>query len=78
VYDSYAKQLNDKIVVDLLIPVDLRTFEPIHPEQGSTAQEIASARPEARIVKGFHPAFAANLPERKSAHQTRDVLLAVS
>ena len=43
--DSYGKQLDGRIVVDVTTPFDLDTFEPIHPEAGSAAQEIAKVRP---------------------------------
>ena len=54
----YGRQLDGKIVVDVTTPIDRDRFEPIHPEAGSVAQEIAKGRPAARIVKAFHPAFA--------------------
>ena len=54
----YDGQLDGKIVVDVTTPIDRDRFEPIHPEAGSVAQEIAAGTPAARIVKVFHPAFA--------------------
>ena len=75
--DSYGRQLDGKIVVDLTTPVDPETFEPIHPKAGSAAQEIKSAQPGARVVKAFHPRFVGPQDARQnSTAQTRDVYLA--
>jgi predicted dinucleotide-binding enzyme len=59
--DFYGEQLDGKIVVDVTTPIHLETFEPIHPEAGSVAQEIAKALPRARVVKAFNPRFAGTL-----------------
>jgi hypothetical protein len=75
--DSYGKQLDGKIVVDVTTPIDLDTFEPIHPEAGSAAQEIAKGRPGAKVVKAFHPRFAGTLvAEQNAGQEMRDVFLA--
>ena len=75
--DSYGKQLDGKIVVDVTTPIDLDTFEPIHPEAGSAAQEIAKWRPGAKVVKAFHPTFAGTLvAQQDSGQEMRDVFLA--
>jgi 8-hydroxy-5-deazaflavin:NADPH oxidoreductase len=75
--DFYGKQLDDKIVVDVTTPIHLDTFEPIHPEAGSVAQEIAKALPRARVVKAFNPKFAGTLfPDEDLSQETRDVFLA--
>ena len=75
--DFYGKQLDNKIVVDVTTPIHLDTFEPIHPEAGSVAQEIAKARPGARVVKAFNPRFAGTLiPDENLGQETRDVFLA--
>ena len=75
--DSYGKQLDGKIVVDVTTPIDLDTFEPIHPEAGSAAQEIAKRRPGAKVVKAFHPRFAGTLvAQQGSGQEMRDVFLA--
>jgi len=74
--DSYGRQLDGKIVVDLTTPIDPGTFEPIHPDAGSVAQEITRARPGARVVKAFNPRFMGPLgAEQNSTQHTRDVLL---
>ena len=75
--DSYGKQLDGRIVVNVTTPFDLDTFEPIHPEAGSAAQEIAKVRPGAKVVKAFHPRFAGTLAAPQgSGQETRNVLLA--
>jgi hypothetical protein len=75
--DFYGRQLDGRIVVDLTTPIDFETFEPIHPEAGSAAQEITKARPGARVVKAFNPMFVGPWePEQNSTQQTRDVFLA--
>jgi len=76
VLESYDGKLDGKVVVDLITPFDLDTIEPIHPEAGSTAQEIALAWPGARVVKAFNPRFAGAPFAAQSADRTRDVLLA--
>jgi hypothetical protein len=50
----YGEQLDGKVVVDIPNPVDAEAFEPITPAAGSAAQEIAAARPKARVVKAFN------------------------
>jgi len=75
--DFYGKQLDDKIVVDVTTPIHLDTFEPIHPEAGEVAQEIAKTRPEARVVKAFNARFAGPLlPDENLSEETHDVFLA--
>lgn len=75
--DSYGKQPDGKIVVDVTTPIDLDTFEPIHPDAGSAAQEIAKRRPGAKVVKAFRPRFAGTVvAQQGSSQEMRDVLLA--
>ena len=45
---DYGEQLDGRVVVDITNPVDFSTFEPIHPDAGSAAEEIAAARPRRR------------------------------
>lgn len=72
----YGEQLDGKVVVDILNPVDTKTFEPITPAAGSTAQEIASARPKARVVKAFNTTFASTLVAGEVDGRQLDVLVA--
>jgi len=74
--DFYGKQLDGKIVVDVTTPIDAETLEPIRPEAGSAAQEISKARTGARVLKVFHPRFAASLVPEQNADEERHVLLA--
>jgi len=80
VLESYGGELDGKVLVDLIVPFDLDTMEPIHPEAGSTAQEIALARPGARVVKAFSPRFnprlAGTLAAPQGANRRSNVLLA--
>ena len=64
-------------MADLTTPIDPEEFEPIQPEAGSAAQEIARARPGATVVKAFSPRFV-DPPqvEKTSTQQTPDVFLA--
>ena len=45
---AYGTQLDGKVLVDITNPMDFTTFEPIVPEAGSAAQEIAAAVPRPR------------------------------
>ena len=72
----YGDELDGKVVVDIVNPVDFQTFEPIRPEAGSTAQEIAAARPKARVVKAFNTTLAATLVQGEAAGQQLDVFIA--
>ena len=68
----YGDELDGKIVVDIVNPVDFATFEPAPPAAGSTAQEIAAARPNARVVKAFNTTFAGTLVAGKVAGEPLD------
>ena len=61
VVQRYRDQLDGKVVVDISNPVDVEAFEPISPEAGSGAQEVAAAAPGARVVKAFNTTFAGTL-----------------
>jgi len=75
--DSYGNQLDGKIVVDVTTPVDFDTSEPLHPEAGSVAEEIANARPGARVVKAFSRRFSAGMPTgRRTEPLSLEVLIA--
>ena len=72
----YGDELDGKIVVDIVNPVDFATFEPAPPAAGSTAQEIAVTRPNARVVKAFNTTFAGTLVAGKVAGEPLDILIA--
>ena len=76
VLGTYAGQLDGKVVVDIINPVDFSTFTPLTLEAGSAAQEIASKAPGAKVVKAFNTTFAGTLVEGEVAGQPLDVLLA--
>ncbi|MGH3114784.1 MAG: NADPH-dependent F420 reductase, partial [Gaiellaceae bacterium] len=63
--------------VDITNPLDLEAFEPIVPEAGSGAQEVADAAPNAKVVKAFNTTFAGTLAGGgKVAGQPLDVFIA--
>jgi hypothetical protein len=76
VLDHFAGQIDGKIVIDLVNAVDLQTLKPVRPKAGSVAQEIAEARPRAKVVKAFSPRFASPSAVAQGQEQTRDVSVA--
>ncbi len=71
-----GSQLDGKVVVDISNPLDTETFEPIVPDAGSGAEELAAAVPGARVVKAFNTTFAGTLSSGEVSGQQLDVLLA--
>lgn len=71
-----GSQLDAKVVVDISNPLDTETFEPIVPDAGSGAEELAAAVPGARVVKAFNTTFAGTLSSGEVSGQQLDVLLA--
>jgi 8-hydroxy-5-deazaflavin:NADPH oxidoreductase len=61
VVERYGDQLDGKVVVDITNPIDTEAFEPIVPDAGSGAQEVAAAAPHAKVVKAFNTTFAGTL-----------------
>ena len=76
VAEQYGAQLDGKVVVDISNPIDLETFEPVVPDVGSGAEEVAAAVPGARVVKAFNTTFSGTLASGGVAGQQLDVLLA--
>ena len=77
VVERYGDQLDGKVVVDITNPLDVDAFEPIVPEAGSAAQEVAAAAPNAKVVKAFNTTFAGTLTGGgKVAGQPLDVFIA--
>lgn len=77
VVERYGDQLDGKIVVDISNPIDTEAFEPIVPDAGSGAQEVADAAPKAKVVKAFNTTFAGTLANSgKVAGQPLDVFIA--
>ena len=77
VVERYGDQLDGKVVVDITNPLDTDSFEPIVPEAGSGAQEVAAAAPNAKVVKAFNTTFAGTLAGGgKVAGQPLDVFIA--
>jgi len=76
VLGRYGDQLNGKVIVDIMNPVDPQTFQPLSVEAGSSAQEIAQKAPGAKVVKAFNTTFAATLVEGQVDGQPLDVFIA--
>jgi len=71
-----GSQLDAKVVVDISNPLNTETFEPIVPDAGSGAEELAAAVPGARVVKAFNTTFAGTLSSGEVSGHQLDVLLA--
>ena len=54
VLQTYEQQLGKKIVIDLITPVDLGTFQLIRPAEGSTSLEIKKHWNKSEVVKAFN------------------------
>ena len=77
VVERYGDQLDGKVVVDITNPLDTDAFEPIVPDAGSGAQEVAAAAPNAKVVKAFNTTFAGTLAGGGNvAGQPLDVFIA--
>jgi 8-hydroxy-5-deazaflavin:NADPH oxidoreductase len=76
VLGRYGDQLDGKVVVDITNPVDPTTYAPLTIAAGSVAQEIAAARPSARVVKAFNTTFAPSLAAGEVGGQPLDVFIA--
>jgi predicted dinucleotide-binding enzyme len=76
IIDQYAEELAGKIVVDITNPVNMETYEPIVPAEGSSAAELAAALPSSRVLKAFNTNFAPTLSEQKVGPLTTTVLVA--
>ena len=76
VLSRYGDQLDGKVVVDITNPVDPTTYAPLTIAAGSVAQEIAAARPSARVVKAFNTTFAGSLVAGEAGGQPLDVFMA--
>lgn len=76
VWEFYGDELDGRILVDLLTPFDVQTGEPIHPQEGSTAEELAHHAPKAQVVKGFNRTFAGRMVSGADSRAAEEVLLA--
>ena len=77
VVERYGVGLDGRVVVDVSNPIDTDAFEPIRPDAGSGAEEVAAAAPNARVVKAFNTTFAGTLAGGgKVAGEPLDVFIA--
>ena len=68
--------LTGKIVVDIANPVDFATGTLATAPGSSSAEEVAAAAPNARVVKAFNTTFAGTLVAGQVAGQPLDVFIA--
>jgi NADPH-dependent F420 reductase len=74
---QHADQLDGKVLVDITNPIDTDAFEPLAPDAGSGAQELAGAAPQgAKVVKAFNTTFAGTLGPGEVSGTQLDVLIA--
>jgi 8-hydroxy-5-deazaflavin:NADPH oxidoreductase len=74
---QYADQLHGKVIVDITNPIDTDAFEPLDPDAGSGAEELAAAAPpDAKVVKAFNTTFAGTLGSGEVSGTQLDVLIA--
>ncbi|MEV4775907.1 NADPH-dependent F420 reductase [Microbacterium sp. LTA6] len=77
VIETYAEQLQGKIVVDVTNPVDFDTFDALTvPADSSAAAEFQRAVPDAKVVKAFNTNFAATLGSREVGGVPTTVIVA--
>jgi predicted dinucleotide-binding enzyme len=77
IVEKYADQLTNKIVVDITNPLDFETFDSLVVAPGSSAAaELASALPNAHVVKAFNTTFAGTLAARAVGPNKTTVLIA--
>lgn len=68
--------LDGKIVVDIANPVNFETFALATEPGSSSAEEVAAAAPNARVVKAFNTTFAGTLVEEQVDGRPLDVFIA--
>lgn len=73
---SYREQLSGKAVVDITNPIDYSTGSLVVPPDSSSAQQIASAIPEAHVLKAFNTTFAGTLNSGQTGEMPTTVLVA--
>jgi predicted dinucleotide-binding enzyme len=77
VLDTYAGQLDGKILVDLTNPLDFSTFDGlVVPADSSAAAEFAAKAPGAHVLKALNTNFAATLTTGSVGDTTTTVLIA--
>jgi NADPH-dependent F420 reductase len=77
ILDQRADQLVGKVVVDITNPLDVETFDAlVVPPSSSATAEIATAVPDAKVVKAFNTNFAATLASGTIGDQPTTVLIA--
>jgi len=77
ILDQRANQLVGKVVVDITNPLDVETFDAlVVPPSSSATAEIATAVPDAKVVKAFNTNFAATLASGTIGDQPTTVLIA--
>ena len=76
VAEQFKEQLAGKVVIDIANPLN-ETFDGIATQPGSSsAEELAQALPESKIIKAFNTTFAGTLADGEVAGQPLDVFIA--
>lgn len=77
VLETYAGQLDGKIVVETTNPLDFSTFDSLlTPADGSTTAEIQAKLPSASVLKAFNTTFAGTLAAKTVGGNATTVLVA--
>lgn len=76
VVSQHAKQLHEKVLVDITNPLN-QTYDDLSTPPGtSAAEELQKLAPKAKVVKGFNTVFAGLLGQGNVAGLPLDVLIA--
>lgn len=79
ILETYKKELEGKIIIDITNPVDFSTMDGmVVPADGSGANEIAKLAPKSFVVKAFNTNFAATLGSKNVAGKDVTTVLLAS
>lgn len=76
VVKQLGSKLNDKVVVDIANPLNSTYDGLATAPDSSSAEEVAKAAPDAKVLKAFNTTFAGTLNAGKVAGQPLDVFIA--
>ena len=76
VLQTYPRQIGDKVVVDLITPIDLNTLELVHPVAGSASHEILGTWPKTKVVKAISSKFSPMFLKQSSSKEMDEIFLA--
>jgi len=78
VLQTYPGQIVDKVVVDLITPIDLNTLELVQPVAGSASHEILGTWPKTKVVKAISSKFSPMFLKQSSANKEMDEVFLAS